>query len=572
MKCNYCGAELSDDTEFCYACGGKVRAEETPREIDAVQSPYTETAAAEEAKQAVSPKPKRWYAKPWLYIVLAVAIAALVLVVTGAAEDIVAFVLEGPSIPINFDSAKMEDAVRSRLDIWDKEVTNKDVAEITELDLQDCGISGIEALVQFKGLTILNLKGNQISDISPLAELVNLTQLNLQENQIGDISALSELCGLTELRLSENSISDIGALSQMNDLGKLSLDKNQIEDISALTNLLCLTELDLSDNKIGCVEGLSGLGGLEFLNLNNNQLNNINPLSTLSEAKEINLNNNQLSDISALSGCACLTKLDVQNNPIEDISPASRIKTLASIDITGTNISDISAVAGKAQVKMDQPETINIKLKPGEYFMIHNLKLPVDTGDAKITWTSSDTDTVTAESDGKIQTTNVHTDAWYESLYKEAVITGKIENVNAEIKCRIIVSQDTYNFEWDEKKLTYKFSGWKATGYAFNVKPALKDVIGVDLTYEVNITRGKLSKFALRALVDGKWKNFGTIDVKDKPEGTTYIDFGEPAEITKYWLVPKEKKTGQWNDYEYFDTVYYALREADLGELQAVAD
>lgn len=568
MFCKYCGTKIPDDVEFCLSCGGRIKAETNKTIGD-----NTDTLIADAVKGDAKTKPKKWYAKPWLYIALAVVIAVAVLAVTGVGADIVTFVLEGPAVPISFDSNKLEDAVREQLDIWDREVTNKDVVGVTELSFEGCGITGIEALAQFEDLTNLNLKNNQVRDLSPLEKLISLTQLNLQENRIDDISALSELCSLTDLQLSENTITDISALSEMTCLCKLLLEKNQINDISALAKLEGIKELDLSDNQISGVESLSGLKNLETLDLKNNNISDIKPISSLTKIKEVNLEDNQISDIAALSGCGCLTKLAVKNNPIEDISPASRIKDIKNIDIRGTKVKDISDVAGKVTIQMDKPETIELILQPGEFFMIENLKLPIDTGGAQITWTSSDESAVTVENDGKIQTTNVHPDAWGNTLYKEAVLTGKIENVSADIECHISISQDPYNYEWDEKKTTYKTGSWKMTGYACTVKPALENVIGVDFGYEVEIRKGKMSKFTLRAKVNGKWKNFGTVNVKETPEGTAYIDFGKTVEISKYWFIPKDKKSGSWyTGSAYFDTVYYALREADLGDLQADAE
>jgi hypothetical protein len=574
MKCKHCGKKISDDSQFCTSCGGRIKDSETMGQLkkDAAEKANTAKDTADGAGAAKNAKPKRWYKKTWLYIAAAVVIADAVLTVTGVSADIVAFVLEGPTIPISFDSIELEDAVRSQLDIWDREVTNKDAATVTELNLEGCGISGIEALSRFEDLTCLNLKSNQVSDLSPLADLTDMTELNLQENRITDITALSGLGSLTDLQLSDNEISDISVLSRMTCLNKLHLDKNQINDISPLAMLQDLKELDLSENKISVVKPLSGLCCLETLNLGGNLISDVEPISKLTEIKEIDLADNKISDISALAGCGGLTKLSLRNDPIEDIGPASQIDTLKSIDIRGTEVSDISDIAGKAEIEMDQPKTIEIGLMPGEYFMIEDLKLPIDTGEAQITWTSSDDSAVSVEEDGRIQATNVQTDAWYSSMCKLAFLKGKIKDLNTEIQCRVEVKCDPYGYEWDEKKTTYKYSGWKTTGYACVIAPALENVIGVDLNYEIEITKGKLNKFALRAQVNGKWKNFETIDVSEETEGTIHIDFEDTVKISKYWLVPKEKKSGQWNDFAVFDAVYYARREAGLGDLLVGAE
>ncbi len=573
MRCKKCGQEIPDGSELCISCGAKVKTPKTkgPKTKDTAGDPDKKIETVNGESSAEGAKSKKWYTRPWPYIAAAAVIAVIVLVITGIGAEIVTFVLEGPTVPISFDSPELEDAVRSQLDIWDRDVTNKDIRDLTELNLEGCGITGIEALAQFKDLTCLSLKSNQVSDISPLAELTGLTQLDLQENLITDITSLSEMSGLTDLQLSGNKISDISALSGMAALNKLCLGNNQIISIGALVKLQGLKELDLSNNKIIKVDVLSGLSGLEAVNLNNNQISDIGPLSGLTELKDISLADNKISDISALAGCGCLTKLTLQNDPIEDISPASKMKALESIGIKGTKVKDISGVVGKAAIDMDEPKTISISLMPGEYFMIENLKLPIETGGAKIKWSSLDTSIVTVERDGKIQATNKQPDAGYNSMMKAVILEGKIENTNTGFRCTISVKHDRYKCEWDEKKTKYKYGGWITTGYPTTIDPALENVIGVDLDYQIKITKGKLKKFALRALVNGKWENFGTIDVSNGSEGTIHIDFGKTVMISKYWLVPIEKKTARWSDNYAFSNVYYESREADLGDLQAGA-
>ncbi len=574
MRCKNCGQEISGGSEFCISCGAGVKTPEiTGRQTkDTVGNPNKEIETLHGESSVGGAKSKKWYTRPWLYIAAAVVIAVTVLALTGIGADIVTFVLEGPTVPITFDSPELEAAVRAQLDIWDRDVTNKDAKDVTELKLEGCGISGIEALAQFKDLTSLSLKSNQVSDISPLAELTGLTQLNLQENLITDITALSELSGLTDLQLSGNRISDISVLSGMTALNKLYLDNNQIISIGALVKLEGLKELDLSNNKIIKVDVLSGLSSLESVNLNKNQVSDIGPLSGLTGVKDIGLADNKISDISVLAGCGCLTKLTLQNDPIEDISPASRMKALKSIDIKGTKVIDISGIAGKVTIDMDQPKTINISLMPGEYFMIENLKLPIETGGAKIKWSSLDTSIVTVERDGKIQATNKQPDAGYNSMMKAVILEGKIENTNTGFRCTISVKHDRYKCEWDEKKTKYKYGGWITTGYPTTIDPALENVIGVDLYYNVKIKKGKAKMFTLRSLVNGKWKNFGAIDISKGTEGTIHIDFEGTVKISKYWLVPTEKKTARWNASCAFSNVYYESREADLGDLQVGAE
>lgn len=465
MKCNNCGVEIPEDSLFCLSCGAKVNAAEITR---------LQAAGAAGGEGA---KTKKWYTRPWLYIVFVAVVAIAVLIITGAAANIVTSIVEEPGEPISFDSTELEGAVSRQLDIKDRKVTDKDIADVTELNLEGCGISDIEALAQFKGLTSLNLKGNKIRDLSPLATLQGLKGLNL------------------------------------------------------------------SGNKVSVVEALSNLSSLETLNLSDNQI----------------------SDITALAGLKSLTELSLQNDPIEDISPASQLTALDSIDLRGTKVKDISAVAGKTKIQIDKLEPIEIHLMPGEYFMIEKLKLPLQVGRANITWSSSDESVLTVEEGGKVQTTNVHTSAADSPLNKTAVLTGKIENVDTDLIYSINVYHDLYNYDTENKKTSYKMGNYIAKVYPTKIDPPLEQVTGVDLNYTVSSK--KISKFTLRAAVNGKWKNFGTIYTKTKT-GTVHINFGKAVKISKYWLAPKVKKAGSWSYDIYFYTIYYAFREANLGDLQ----
>jgi internalin A len=81
---------------------------------------------------------------------------------------------------------------------------------------------------QLSQLTELDLIDRRIVDLKPLASLVNLSDLKLWKNQIVDVKPLSGLTKLTKLTLSENQIIDVRSLSGLTELTKLYIDRNQI--------------------------------------------------------------------------------------------------------------------------------------------------------------------------------------------------------------------------------------------------------------------------------------------------------------------------------------------------------
>ena len=196
-----------------------------------------------------------------------------------------------------------------------------DMANLTELEAPEAGISNLTGLEGATNLRWLLLWDNSISDISVVSGLTNLTELYLDGNSITDISAVSGLTELTELGLWGNSITDISALAGLTELTWLDLSGNSISDISAVSDLTGLTELYLWDNSISDISAVSGLTNLARLWLSNNSISDISAVSGLTNLTELYLWDNSISDISVVSGLTELTSLNLGSNSISDISP-----------------------------------------------------------------------------------------------------------------------------------------------------------------------------------------------------------------------------------------------------------
>ena len=153
-----------------------------------------------------------------------------------------------------------------------------DMANLTELEAPEAGISNLTGLEGATNLRWLTLWNNSISDISAVARLTRLTWLGLDDNSISDISALAGLTNLTWLGLDGNSISDISTVSGLTNLTELRLNGNSISDISAVSGLTELTWLLLEGNSIVDISAVSGLTNLTELNLNGNSISDISPL------------------------------------------------------------------------------------------------------------------------------------------------------------------------------------------------------------------------------------------------------------------------------------------------------
>jgi internalin A len=139
---------------------------------------------------------------------------------------------------------------------------------LQEAGTKDCNVADR----QLRNLTELDLSINQLVDLQPLAGLTNLKELRLDSNQIVDIKPLAGLTNLTVLYLHTNQIIDVQPLTGLTKLTALYLYSNQIVDVQPLAGLTNLTILGLRSNQIVYTDSLSGLTKLTVLHLNSNPI------------------------------------------------------------------------------------------------------------------------------------------------------------------------------------------------------------------------------------------------------------------------------------------------------------
>ena len=77
-------------------------------------------------------------------------------------------------------------------------------SELRTLNCSHAGVSGLEGIELFTGISKLKLSSNNIRDISPLASLTILEVVMLDDNQLIDTTPLVQLPVLAELNLAGN--------------------------------------------------------------------------------------------------------------------------------------------------------------------------------------------------------------------------------------------------------------------------------------------------------------------------------------------------------------------------------
>ena len=180
---------------------------------------------------------------------------------------------------------------------WDGVLTEREIMNITEMDVYDMEISSLQGIEYFTALTVLDCDDNELTtlDISKNTALVklycswnHLTSLDITNN----VALKRLLCydnELTSLDVSKNTA-----------LTFLDCEENKITalDVSMCTELESLT---CGDNELTQLD-ISNLTYLESLNCNDNYLTTLD-VSSNPNLEKLECEDNQISS------------LDISNNP-----------------------------------------------------------------------------------------------------------------------------------------------------------------------------------------------------------------------------------------------------------------
>ncbi|MEN6417573.1 MAG: hypothetical protein ABFC73_01485 [Clostridiaceae bacterium] len=187
---------------------------------------------------------------------------------------------DGGPQPIAFNDALLEQKIRTALNKPEGDITIADTEAVTELwignewqqeipedqqirdasalkyfpnlkklDLQNCGVTRIDALRVMTNLGEAMFNNSNIRDIRPLLACKNLYWLNISGSQCtdADLAPLAQMTGLAWLDLSySNNISDISVLANLTGLKALYLQGVHV-DLAPLAGLKNLTTLYLPE-------------------------------------------------------------------------------------------------------------------------------------------------------------------------------------------------------------------------------------------------------------------------------------------------------------------------------------
>lgn len=234
--------------------------------------------------------------------------------------------------------------------------------ELTDLTLNDCGISTIAGLEKAQKLAYLDLGNNTVRNLEPLSSLLSLKTINLNHNALTSLTALSALSNLEELDVSynsltsiapiatcrklknlnvaNNSLSNLGAVDNLPELTVLTANHNELTDIEILANCTGLVELDVSNNNVSQITYLSALEQLEIFKFAYNQVDTIPSWSASGKLRLIDGSHNQIKSIASLKVLQKLTHIYMDYNAITSVADLASCYSLVMVNVYGNEIKD----------------------------------------------------------------------------------------------------------------------------------------------------------------------------------------------------------------------------------------
>lgn len=285
---------------------------------------------------------------------------------------------------IEFEDENLKNILIEKYDIDnDKEITENDIINITNLNINNCNIHSLEGLQNAINLKSIDAANNKISDITPVINLEKLQEVIFDNNLLTDITCIKDakwsdyiydevlgFCNnfinfeennenynalkkwmykdIPENRVSlpfvENikrqnygNINDINNevvldINLKNKLLELGIDTNkdgiitrmELYHSNDIINQECEWKLDLSNSNI------KNISGLEFINvgtidLSNNEIDDITPITKNNNINNINLSNNKIENIAGIENSFNIYQLNLSNNKISNIEPITNL-------------------------------------------------------------------------------------------------------------------------------------------------------------------------------------------------------------------------------------------------------
>ena len=198
-------------------------------------------------------------------------------------------------------------------------------------------IEGLDSLVNLTGLWV---GCNKISRIEGLDTLHKLEELHIRGLGIGKVENLGRLRNLKKLYITGGKITEISGLDTLENLEVLEFEDTKISGIKNLDALKRLRSLSVSGS-ISVMENLDSLTGLETLGLPSNAIGTIAGLEKLGSLKKLNLLGNEITRLENLDSQVNLEELILYSNKISEIGNIKSLSKLKKLDLRQNKLRDI---------------------------------------------------------------------------------------------------------------------------------------------------------------------------------------------------------------------------------------
>jgi formylglycine-generating enzyme required for sulfatase activity/serine/threonine protein kinase/Leucine-rich repeat (LRR) protein len=216
---------------------------------------------------------------------------------------------------------------------------------VTELSVNTDQITNIAPMRALTKLVYLDCRGTYpnngiLSDLSPIKGM-QLSRIDCSSTQIADLSPLADM-PLTYLHFNHNPVSDLTPLKGMS-LEELGLAETKVSDLSPLKGM----KLRILGAQLIPVTDLSPLQGMPLTGLDlygTTGVTSLEPLKGM-PLEGLNIQDVPVSDLSPLVGMTTLRTLLLQGNKVSDLSPLAGLK-LTDLLLHDKQIADLSPLKG----------------------------------------------------------------------------------------------------------------------------------------------------------------------------------------------------------------------------------
>lgn len=207
---------------------------------------------------------------------------------------------------------------------------------MTNLWLNDCGLTNIDFVQEMEELIWLRVMDNQITSLNNLSSN-SLTGLWATNNALTTLEDVSNFGSLRGVYLEGNQLDSINVLQNVTTLERIYAENNNVSSVE-MSNNDNLQYIFLRNNNIKDLR-LSNLGSLITFDGRSNSINQVDGFSNLPSLTQLYLYDNEITNLSGIEALSTLTLLQLQaNQNIVDFTPINSLQNLVSLYMNDTGI------------------------------------------------------------------------------------------------------------------------------------------------------------------------------------------------------------------------------------------